>query len=124
MPFSAALFSGSAPPAYKKIALEAQRLRALGLSLCRIGAALGVTDKTVAKALAGRLRSGGRSAWPADRHTVCEIVVMEGHEEASAGRAAGTSTGDPLPCREVLEKATSNEDDFDALSHPRRSDAP
>jgi hypothetical protein len=40
-----------APPAYRRIAPEASRLKALGLSLTAIAAELGVTDKTVAKAL-------------------------------------------------------------------------
>jgi hypothetical protein len=52
MPLEAALFRLSPPPAYQRIATEARRLRFLGLSLSAIGIALGVTDKTVAKALA------------------------------------------------------------------------
>ena len=38
-------------PTYQRIAREAERLRALGLSLNRIAEHLGVDDKTVAKAL-------------------------------------------------------------------------
>jgi len=52
MPFQAVLFEGSSPPAYQRIALEAKRLRALSLSFALIGRHLGVTEKTVAKALA------------------------------------------------------------------------
>jgi hypothetical protein len=52
MPFEAVLFEGSAPPAYQRIAPEARRLRALNLSLAVIGFHFGVTEKTVAKALA------------------------------------------------------------------------
>ena len=51
MPFEAVLFEGSPAPAYRRIADEAKRLRALGLSLSTIGSGLGVSDKTVAKAL-------------------------------------------------------------------------
>jgi hypothetical protein len=51
MPFQAVLFERSPPPAYQRIALEATRLRALGLVLSTIGVELGVSDKTVAKAL-------------------------------------------------------------------------
>lgn len=39
-------------PTYQRIACEAERLRALGLSLNRIAEHLGVDDKTVAKSLA------------------------------------------------------------------------
>jgi hypothetical protein len=40
------------PPTYQRIAREAERLRALGLSLNRIAEHLGVDGKTVGKALA------------------------------------------------------------------------
>ena len=51
IPFQAVLFEASTSE-YRRIALEAKQLRALGLSLSAIGTELGVTDKTVAKALA------------------------------------------------------------------------
>jgi predicted transcriptional regulator len=51
MPFEAVLFEATLP-AYRRIAREANQLRALGLSLSTIGTELGVSDKTVAKALA------------------------------------------------------------------------
>jgi hypothetical protein len=50
LPFEAALFE-TAEPDYRRIAQPARQLRTLGLSLSRIAAELGVTDKTVAKAL-------------------------------------------------------------------------
>lgn len=56
MPFEAVLFEGSTP-AYMRIAAEAARLRALNLSFEAIGEHLGVTDKTVAKALRIRFRN-------------------------------------------------------------------
>ena len=43
-------------PLYQRLAPEAERLRQLGLSLRRIARALGVDDKTVAKALARMAR--------------------------------------------------------------------
>ena len=46
-----ALIEASAAPPYQQIAAEAARLALLGLSRARIATALGVTDKTVAKAL-------------------------------------------------------------------------
>jgi hypothetical protein len=52
MPFMAVLFEALPPPAYQQIALEAKSLRALNLSLTVIGNHLGVSEKTVAKALA------------------------------------------------------------------------
>jgi len=39
-------------PVYQRISAEVQRLKFLGLSLSRIAAALEVSDKTAAKALA------------------------------------------------------------------------
>jgi len=57
--FEAILFEAS-EPAYRRIAREAERLRALGVSFEVIAAHLGVSDKTVAKALAwirNRLRN-------------------------------------------------------------------
>lgn len=38
---------------YREIAAEARRMRRLGMSLRAVGAALGVDEKTVRKALAG-----------------------------------------------------------------------
>ena len=38
-------------PTYQRIAREAERLRALGLSLNRIAENLGIDDKTVARAI-------------------------------------------------------------------------
>jgi len=51
MPFEAFLFESIEPPIYQKIAPEANRLYRLGLSALRIAKTLGVTDKTVTKAL-------------------------------------------------------------------------
>jgi hypothetical protein len=53
MAFEAILFDSPAP-AYLRIACEAKRLRSLGMSLSAIAGHLGVTDKTVAKAISGR----------------------------------------------------------------------
>ena len=50
MPFEAVLFEATIP-VYQRIARAASQLRALGLSLAAIGIELGVSDKTVAKAL-------------------------------------------------------------------------
>ena len=57
--FEALLFEAAEPP-YRRIAEEAERLRALNLSFEVIAAHFGVSDKTVAKALAwirNRLRN-------------------------------------------------------------------
>lgn len=54
--FEATLFD-SPPPAYLRIAPEAKRLRALGLSLTAIASHLGVTGKTVAKAISSLRRA-------------------------------------------------------------------
>ena len=43
--FEASLLEAEAPPTYQKIALEALRLKQLGLSNSRIAKALEVTDK-------------------------------------------------------------------------------
>lgn len=51
LPFEVALVETSAPPAYQAIASKALQLRELGLSDRVIAARLGVTDKTVAKAI-------------------------------------------------------------------------
>ena len=59
MPFEAVLFEATIP-VYQRIARAASQLRALGLSLSVIGAELGVSDKTVAKALAS-IRLTGKS---------------------------------------------------------------
>jgi len=50
IPFEAALFEAT-EPAYLRIAQSARWLRELGLSLSQIAAELGVTDKTVRRAL-------------------------------------------------------------------------
>ena len=52
VPFEVALVETSQPPTYQAIASKALQLRELGLSDRVIAARLGVTDKTVAKAIA------------------------------------------------------------------------
>jgi hypothetical protein len=47
----AALPETTPPPAYQQIAARAKQLNRLGLSNVQIASALGVTDKTVAKAI-------------------------------------------------------------------------
>jgi len=47
------------PPDYQRLGEEAAQLRALGLSYRRIGERLGVTDKTVRRAVAWRVRRQG-----------------------------------------------------------------
>jgi hypothetical protein len=47
-----AILETSPPPAYQRIAHEADRLRRLGLSFTRIAEALHTSDKTVTKAIA------------------------------------------------------------------------
>ena len=49
--FEVALLETAQPPAYQRIALQVKHLRQLGFSLSRIARQLGVTDKTVAKAV-------------------------------------------------------------------------
>ncbi len=49
--FEAVLFEAT-EPVYRRIARSARQLRTLGLSLSAIAAALDVSDKTVAKAIA------------------------------------------------------------------------
>jgi hypothetical protein len=56
MPFVAVLFEATAP-VYQRIARAARQLRALGLGPSAIGAELGVSDKTVAKALASAAKT-------------------------------------------------------------------
>jgi hypothetical protein len=51
VPFEVALVETSAPPAYQQVAKKALHLRELGLSDRTIAGRLGVTDKTVAKAI-------------------------------------------------------------------------
>ncbi len=51
LPLEAALLETAEAPAYQRIAQEAKHLQQLGLSLSRIAKHLGVTDKTVAKAI-------------------------------------------------------------------------
>ncbi len=58
MPFKAVLFEAITPPIYQKIAAEAQHLHRLSLSASRIAQSLGVTDKTVTKALAWLAHQG------------------------------------------------------------------
>ncbi len=52
LPFQAAILETAEPPVYQRIAGKAQHLSRLGLCLSRIAEALGVSDKTVAKAIA------------------------------------------------------------------------
>ena len=52
LPFEVALVDTSEPPLYQRIATKAEHLRELGLSDRVIATRLGVTDKTVAKAVA------------------------------------------------------------------------
>ena len=52
IPFEAVFLEATAPPIYQIIAAEAQHLQKLSLSAARIAQSLGVTDKTVTKALA------------------------------------------------------------------------
>jgi hypothetical protein len=52
LPVEAALIETAPPPAYQQIAARAKQLSRLGWSNVQIASALGVTDKTVAKALA------------------------------------------------------------------------
>jgi AraC-like DNA-binding protein len=58
LPFEAVLFEATTP-AYRRIAQAAGRLRVLGLSLSTIATELGVSDKTVAKALRSTERPAG-----------------------------------------------------------------
>ena len=51
LPVEVALVETAEPPAYQRIARKAQQLQELGLSDRVIAARLGVTDKTVAKAI-------------------------------------------------------------------------
>jgi len=57
-PFQAILFEATTP-VYRRIAQAASRLRVLGLSLSTIATELGVSDKTVAKALGSILDLSG-----------------------------------------------------------------
>lgn len=66
IPFEAALLETAKPPLYQRIAPKAVSLWELGLSLSRIGRDLGVTDKTVAKALRAS-RPTTRLRQPLDR---------------------------------------------------------
>jgi hypothetical protein len=50
LPLEAALLETAPPPVYQQIAARAKQLIRLGLSNVQIARALGVTDKTVAKA--------------------------------------------------------------------------
>jgi hypothetical protein len=61
IPFKAVLFEAQQRPIYLQIADQAAELRVLGLGIPKIAEALGVTDKTVSKALLAhaRLRKKG-----------------------------------------------------------------
>lgn len=52
LPFEVALVETSVPPAYQRVARKALHLRELGMSNRAIAGRLGVTDKTIAKAIA------------------------------------------------------------------------
>jgi hypothetical protein len=51
LPFEVSLVETADPPRYQEIALKARHLRELGLSDRAVAKRLGVTDKTVAKAI-------------------------------------------------------------------------
>ena len=51
MPFQVAILRVEEPPVYQRIAPKALHLRELGLHNATIARRLGVTDKTVAKAI-------------------------------------------------------------------------
>jgi hypothetical protein len=67
VPFEVALVETAEPPVYQRIARKAQHLRELGLSDRVIAARLGVTDKTVTKAVAWieRIRRRSKRLKPA-----------------------------------------------------------
>jgi len=52
IPIEAAILDAGAAPIYQQIAPKAVQLKQLGMSSSAIGRRLGVTDKTVAKAIA------------------------------------------------------------------------
>ena len=52
LPFEVALLEAVPPPVYQLIAAPAKQLSRLGLTHVQIARALGVTDKTIAKAIA------------------------------------------------------------------------
>ena len=52
LPFEVALLEAAPPPVYQLIAARAKQLSRLGLNKVQVARALGVTDKTVAKAIA------------------------------------------------------------------------
>jgi hypothetical protein len=52
VPFEVALVDAVAPPPYQLIAARANQLSRLGLTNVQVARALGVSDKTVAKAIA------------------------------------------------------------------------
>ena len=56
IPFEAAILDTSTPPAYQQIAPKALQLQQLGMSSLAIANRLGVTDKTVTKAVAWHRR--------------------------------------------------------------------
>ena len=51
LPLTVAVLETERAPEYQRIAQKAAHLHRLGLSMSRIATALGVTDKTVAKAI-------------------------------------------------------------------------
>lgn len=51
IPFEVAIVDTSPPPTYQSVAADALRLSRLGMSHLKIAQTLGVTDKTVTKAL-------------------------------------------------------------------------
>jgi len=57
LPFEVALVETSEPPAYQRIARKALHLRELGMSDRAIAGRLGVTDKTITKAIGWAKRS-------------------------------------------------------------------
>jgi hypothetical protein len=59
MPLEVPLLEVEQMPLYQEIAPKAMQLRALGLNISCIARHLGVTDKTVAKALSWHERMGG-----------------------------------------------------------------
>jgi hypothetical protein len=60
IPIEAVLLDTDAPPIYQQIAPKAFQLQQVGMSSVAIAKRLGVTDKTVAKAVAWLWRGGRR----------------------------------------------------------------
>ena len=61
IPIEAAILDTEAPPVYQQIAPKAFQLKQLGMSNSAIARRLGVTDRTVAKAIAWLGRAGHRA---------------------------------------------------------------